>query len=601
MKEQWFIKAIKGDFDGIAKHFNVDPVTARLLVNRHLSDFDEIEAYINADMQRLSDPSLMKDLAKGCDIIAEKIKRGKKIRIIGDYDVDGVCSTYILYDAIKTAGGDVSYDIPDRIRDGYGLNGRLIEKAYNDGVDTILTCDNGIAALDQVKLAKDHGMTVIITDHHDIPLVKPLPAADAVVDPKQKDCDYPFKGLCGAGVAYQFVRYLLISLLKCCTDEDIKDRYLGFAALATVCDVMELVGENRTIVKKGLSYIKNTGNIGLSALIDVCSLTDKVTGERSDISVYNCGFVIGPCINACGRLDSALKVMELFTCTDTDAAVRLAEELRSHNDERKSLTEEGFEKACAFAEADENKSNKVLVLYVPDCHESIVGIVAGRIKEKYHKPTLILTKAERGIKGSGRSIEEYNMFEEFSKCADLFSKFGGHPMAAGLSIKGDTLTEQSVNVRELNRRLNEETSLTDEDLTPKVHFDMVLPFSYITEKLVSEWSILEPYGNGNDTPLFARKDIHVKGMRVLGKNRNVVRLLAADGDTGTLYTLIKFGDADDFLADLSLKAGEECVKEKLDAFGRPAGEDICIDIVYYPQINVYNGNKNIQMVIDTYR
>ena len=601
MQEQWFIKAIKGDFDGIARHFNISPITARLLVNRHLSKIEDIDDFIYADKRKLSYPGLMKDIDKGCRIISTKINEGKKIRIIGDYDVDGVCSTYILYDGLKYAGAFVSYDIPDRIKDGYGINERLIDKAHEDGVDTILTCDNGIAALEQVEHAKKLGMTVVITDHHDIPIAKVLPPADAVTDPKQADCEYPYKGLCGAGIAYQLIRHFYLNVIKKGDEEEIKKKYLAFAALATVCDVMELTGENRTLVKDGLSYIKNSENIGLRELLAACGLIDEESGTVRDISVYHCGFVIGPSINACGRLGSALKAMELFTCEDRGKGWSLAEELRNLNDERKSLTEEGMKKADEIAGSKDYLSDKVLIIYIPDCHESIVGIVAGKIKEKYHKPTVVLTNAESGIKGSGRSIEEYNMFEELSKCSELFAKFGGHPMAAGLSIKGDSEEEQLRNLAALRERLNKNTKLTDKDLMPKIHFDMVLPFAYATVEQIHEFDILEPFGTGNDSPLFARKDVVVKSMRVLGKNRNAVKMQATDGDSGSLFTVMYFGNADYFIEELSQSKGRDVVEKMAAANGYMCGDDFKMDIVYSPGINEYNGNVTVQMIIKNFR
>jgi len=595
MKAKWFVKNIKGDFSDIAAHFNITPITARLLVNRHLKSVGEINEYINADKSELTDPSLLIDLTKAVNIIKNKIDEKKKIRIIGDYDVDGVCSTFILLDGLKNAGGIVDYDIPDRVADGYGLNKRLVEKAISEKIDTIITCDNGIAAFEEIKFAKENGLTVILTDHHDIPTDGKIPPADTVTDPKIVGSEYPYNNICGAVVAFNLIRlyYKLFGI-----NIDAENEYLPFAALATICDVMDLVDENRRIVKQGLPLIKKSENTGFIALLAATGLSAK-TGL---VSVYDCGFILGPCINACGRLENANIAMALFLAESMDEAKTIAEKMRDLNEERKADTEEGFNRASEIADSEEYLQDKVLVLYVKDCSESIVGIVAGRIKEKYNKPTIILTNAESGIKGSGRSIEAYNMFLELSKCKDLFSKFGGHPMAAGLSIVGDTLKEQEENLMELRTRLNANTTLTEEDLMPKIRFDMELPFKYVSEKLINEWNILEPFGTGNDKPMFAKRSVTLKSLRVLGKNRNAVKMNLCDGGE-IIYEGIHFGPADDFLDELREKFGDGIIDTLLEQNGRIGdfANPLKMDIIYYPSINEYRDIRTIQFVIEYIR
>lgn len=579
MKEKWYIKNIDGDFNGIAERFHLSPITARVIVNRGLTKDEDIRKLLSTESLDLPDPSSMKDLLKGIALVNESLEQGEKIRIIGDYDVDGVCSTFILYDYFKSLGGNVSYEIPDRILDGYGINKTIIENAATDGISTIITCDNGISAFEEVKYAKEVGLKVIVTDHHDIPLTQPLPPADAVIDPKREDCDYGFDKLCGAGVAYQFIRCFQKNYGKSTHSlEEIERKYLGFVALATVCDVMELRGENRTIVKRGLSLIKNTDNKGLRALL-------RLTGieEKAYIGVYHCGFILGPMVNASGRLESAKKALKLFLEQDIASAMVQAEGLAALNEERKSMTEDGVSHACLIAESKDYKDNKVLVLLLPELHESIAGIVAGRVKEKFHKPTLIFTKAERGIKGSGRSIEEYNMFEEISKCSDCFLKFGGHPMAAGFTLAGVNEEEQLVNLERLKQRLNQNTTLSEEDLLPKVRFDMVLPLMYATEGLVEELALLEPFGTGHPKPCFARKDIVVHDYKVCGKNQNVIKLELTDGECCTTTEAIYFGDSETFIRYL-----EEKEEKKLD-------------IIFTPEINEFKDRKNVQIRVSHFR
>lgn len=580
MTGRWYMRTIRGDFDGIASRFGISKIAARVLVNRGMDSDEDIDEYLNAGEKEMASPALMCDLVKACEVLNNKIGEGKKIRIIGDYDVDGVCSTFILYDFFRSMEADVSYVIPHRVQDGYGINIDIVDQAKNDGVDTIVTCDNGIAAYEQVKHAKEIGLTVLITDHHDIPINNEIPPADTVTNPKREDCNYPFKGLCGAGVAYQLINHYAAKFGK--NPEklkiEIEKKYLAFTALATVCDVMELIGENRIIVKKGLKAIYNTENVGLRALLEVSGLVDK-----GEIAVYHCGFILGPVINASGRLESAVKAIKLFLENDRDRALSEASELQELNNERKDITEQSLMRATEIAESSEYLKDKVLVILVPDCHESIAGIVAGRIKEKFYKPTLIFTYAERGIKGSGRSIEDYNMFEEISKCSECFSKFGGHPMAAGFSLKGETTEEQIEVLNRLRKILNENTTLTEEELKPKIYFDMELPPYYVTEALIDELSRFEPYGTGNKTPSFARRDMYVQAYRIMGKNENVIKLELTDGAGGQLYNAIWFGDARGF---------EEYLLSK---------DEKKLDIIYSPQINEYKGFRNIQLKIEEYR
>lgn len=579
MKEKWFIKNIDGDFNGIATRHGISPITARVLVNRGLKQDAEISEFLKAGEKELPNPSKMKELEKGVSLLAKKIEEGKKIRIIGDYDVDGVCSAFILFDYFKRFGADVSYEIPDRIQDGYGINLNIINNAKKEGIDTILTCDNGIAAYHEVSHAKSLGLSVIVTDHHDIPLTQPLPPADAVIDPKREDCEYGFDKLCGAGVALQFIRYFnKKNKNNKMETEELEERYLGFAALATVCDVMELVGENRIIVKKGLEYIRDTKNVGLRALLRISGIE-----EYDKIGVYHCGFVLGPMVNASGRLESAKKALSLFLTEDMDRALMQAEELANLNNDRKFMTEDGVNLACKIAESPEYHEQKVLVIFVPNLHESIAGIVAGRVKEKYHKPTLILTRAERGVKGSGRSIEEYNMFEEISACAECFSKFGGHPMAAGFSMAGNNEEEQLESLKKLREKLNANTKLTEEDLLPKVHFDMVLPLMYATEGLAEELMALEPFGSGNPRPSFARKEVQVYDYKVFGKNQNVVKMELTDGVCCTTTEAIWFGDGEEFKTYLDSKPEKK------------------LDIIFTPEINIYKDRKSVQIKITNFR
>ena len=568
--EKWVLTAKRADFAGIGEKFGIDQVVARLIRNRDVIEEEEIRKYLYGGLDDLPSPWLLKDIEKAVGILEKKIHDHVKIRIIGDYDIDGVTSTYILLKGLKRVGAEVDTYIPDRVADGYGIRAHLIEKAAEDGVDTIVTCDNGIAAAREIQTAKEKGLTVIITDHHEIPYRETengreliLPLADAVINPKQPDCCYPNKKICGAVVAFKLITALYDRFGI--SETELED-YLELAAIATVGDVMDLQGENRILVKEGLKRLAETKNKGLRALIH----TNGLGGSR--ITSYHVGFVLGPCINASGRLDTAARSLALLNTEDEDEAARLAGDLTALNESRKALTEKGKEDAIEQVETTELKNDRVLVVYLPDCHESLAGIIAGRIREKYNKPSFVLTKGETCVKGSGRSIEGYSMFEELVKCAELMVQFGGHPMAAGLSVEEE-------NVDLLRRRLNENCTLTEEDLRPKVTIDVPMPISYITKNLVEEISLLEPFGKGNTKPLFAQKNLRVLESRILGKNRNVAKLRLMD-ETSAVIDGMYFGEAEEFI--------------------RFAKSRETISVTYYPEINRYMGKENLQIVIQNY-
>ncbi|KSV58027.1 single-stranded-DNA-specific exonuclease RecJ [Acetivibrio ethanolgignens] len=585
--EKWFIKNKKADFALIAKSFGISETLAHLAVNRGITSGEALKSFLAPSLSTLASPKLFKDGEKLASTIVEKLSEGKRVRIIGDYDVDGVMSTYLLYRGLTScaealgSASVIDYEIPDRIKDGYGINIDLVEVAWENGVDTIITCDNGIAAKSQVAYGKEKGMTMLITDHHDIPIEEGVPAADAVVNPKQEDCTYPFPGLCGAGVVFQLLRLLFEA---CGIPIEKWEELVEFTAIATVCDVMDLVEENRAIVSVGLKRLEHTKNIGLKALILECGL------EGSELTAYHMGFVIGPCINATGRLDTAKKGLSLLMTEDEKEAARLAKELRTLNEERKVLTEEGLKAAVSQVENSPFlQQDKVLVIYLADCHESLAGIIAGRLRERYNKPTIVLTKTEKGVKGSGRSIEEYSMFEELSRCGELLTKFGGHPMAAGLSLEEEK-------IEKLRQTLNEKTTLTEDDLIPKLSFDMVLPFRKISLSLIREMALLEPYGKGNPKPRFALKDVELKRAFVIGKNKNMLRLQVKQADS-PMYTAMLFSGFEVFQTMLAEKYGALAFDNLLS--GRAEGYQM--DILFYPDINEYNGYENIQLVVESFR
>ena len=569
--QRWFITMKKADFNRIGEKYHISPILARLIRNRDIIGDDAIDFYLNGTIADLYDGMLMKDMDRAVEILAEKIREEKRIRVIGDYDIDGVNATYILQEGLSMLGADVDTDIPDRVKDGYGLNKMLIDRALDDGIDTVITCDNGIAAAEEIEYAKDNGLTVIVTDHHEVPYIEMddekeyiIPKADAVVDPHRADCGYPFKGLCGAAVAYKLAEALYNVMQR---DPEDVDYLMENVAIATVGDVMDLNGENRIFVKQGLEMLKRTKNPGLKALIEC-------TGIDADrLNAYHIGFVIGPCINASGRLDTAKRALELLNARTRRDAVMLAEDLKALNDSRKEMTERGVAEAVDLIETTSLKDDRVLVVYLPDCHESIAGIIAGRIRERYYRPVFVLTKAEDGVKGSGRSIESYDMFAQMCRCRALFTKFGGHKLAAGLSLEEE-------NVQRFRETINALCDLTEEDLREKVSIDMQLPFPYITERLVQELEILEPFGKGNPKPLFAGKDLRVISPRIFGKNRNVLKCRLEDPQ-GNQMEAVYFGDV-----EACLKAMEQ--RESM-AF------------TYYPSVNEYMGRRNVQVTIVNYQ
>ncbi|MDY5578152.1 MAG: single-stranded-DNA-specific exonuclease RecJ [Lachnospiraceae bacterium] len=585
-KEKWLVQAKKADFNTLGERWNISPVTARIIRNRNHTTDEEFRIYLKGNESDMHSPWLFKDMEKAVDILLDKIKGGKKIRVIGDYDIDGVCSTYILVDGLKRAGGMVSMDIPDRVRDGYGINEHLIQRAYDDGIDTIVTCDNGIAAIEQIAFAKRIGMTVIVTDHHEIPYVEERTdtgdirrnylrvGADATINPKQPDCTYPFKLLCGAGVAYKLIQALYEKMGK------VPEEYIVFAAIATVGDVVDLKGENRIITKLGLKKIQQTTNAGLRALIEVNQM------QEIQISSYHIGFVLGPCLNASGRLETAKLAFEMLNAPDETTARNCAEHLKELNDKRKALTEEGV--AEALSEAEKYVQDKFQVLYLPDIHESIAGIIAGRVREKLNKPVIVLTKAEEGVKGSGRSIEGCNMFEELTGCRELLDKFGGHEMAAGLSLKEE-------NVDRLRQMLNEKTKITEEDLIPKVWIDVPMPFEYISTKFIEELKCLEPFGKGNEKPVFAEKGLKISRVSVIGKNRDSLKLVLTN-ERGISMNALLFRHGEEFFSDLETKYG----KEELGKVRMGIDNDVRLSVIYYPQINEYRGNIENQIVVNNY-
>lgn len=585
--EKWKVYAKKADFDAIGKKFDIDPVAARVIRNRDIVSEEEYVRYLRPDISRLYSPYLMKDIEKACDIIIKGIKENKKIQVVGDYDIDGVCSGNILTQGFEEIGADVSFAVPDRIEDGYGINQQMIKRAYDGGVELIVTCDNGIAASDAIEYAKNLGMTVVVTDHHEVQYEEIdgtkkylIPNADAVVDPKRPDDEYPFKELCGAGVAYKLITILFEKSGK---SEKEVEKYLQFAAIATIGDVVDLKDENRIITIAGLKQLNNTKNPGLRSLIEETGLSEKT------LVSYHIGFVIGPCLNAGGRLDSAMKSYRLLKTMDINEAKLIAKELKELNDERKNITAEQVDIAVRMIEEDERyKNDKVLVILLEKCHESVVGIVAGRIREKYNKPVIVLTRVKDGLKGSGRSIEEYNMFEELIKCRHLFRKFGGHPMAAGLSL-------EEKNFEELRITLNSNTTLTEEDLCRKIWIDVPMPFNYITIKLVEQLAKLEPFGKGNEKPVFAQKNVRIGRISVFGEKRNVMRWDMFD-DNGFVMQGTMFCDADDILSDLESKFTKEEVDKALS--GIP--NNIKVSVTYYPEINEYKGRRNIRVVIQRY-
>lgn len=568
--EKWVVTAKKADFQGIGRKYGIDPVIARIIRNRDITGDEAIEEYLNGTLADIPSWKLLKDIDKAVEIISGKIDAGTKMRIIGDYDIDGVTATYILLKGFKRLGANVDTYIPDRVADGYGIHDHLIKKAMEDGIDTIVTCDNGISASSQITYAKELGMTVVVTDHHEVPFTDTeegrtyiLPPADAIINPKQADCTYPNKNICGAVVAMKLV-FALYEKYR--LPEEEKEDFLEPAAIATVGDIMDLQGENRILVKEGLARLPFTKNKGLKALIRAIGLEDQ------KITSYDIGFRLGPCINASGRLDTAMRSLALLQSEDEEEAAKLAGDLKALNDSRKALTEKETEEAYKLIESSDLKNDRVMVVFLPECHESLAGIIAGRIREKYHKPTFVLTRGEKSLKGSGRSTENYSMYEELVKCDSLLVQYGGHPMAAGLSIEEE-------NVEKFRQTLNDNCTLTEEDMIPKIVIDVPMPISYINEELVEQLSILEPFGKGNTKPLFAQKNLRVLKVGIYGKTQNTVKLQLMD-ESGTVMDGVYWGEAKEFAE-----------------FARSHGT---ISVTYYPKINSYMGRDSLQIVIQNY-
>ena len=585
--EKWLLRNRKVDLKAMSEKYKISQLLCKLMVNRDIIDENIINSYINPVYKYLHSPKTMKDVVIAVDIIKRKIQENKKIRIIGDYDVDGIISVLILYTALKKCGANVDYEIPDRIKDGYGINENIVKVAYDEGVDTIITCDNGISAIDQIQYAKDLGLTVIVTDHHDVPFIEEdgvrtflSSQADAIINPKQIECEYKFKSICGAGVAFKLMEALYEEIGM---DKEECYKLIEFVAIATVCDVVDLIDENRIFVKNGLEMLNNSKNIGINALKKACGLEDK------EITAYHLGFVIGPCLNASGRLDSAKKGLELLLMEDDEEAKNLAQEIVDLNDARKNMTKEGVDRAINIIDSTDINNDKILVVYIPDIHESLAGIVAGRVKEQYNKPTIILTKSEEGVKGSARSIEEYNMFEGLLACKELLDKFGGHPMAAGLSLQEDK-------VDELRIALNNKCELTDEDLTRKIMIDSSLPLEYLNLHLIEELNVLEPFGKGNSKPVFGVRDAKITKAMLLGKDKNVLKLKLLTNNNITIDAMI-FNDLENFESKIIEKYGNE----ELDNLYNKSNNNIPMDFTFYPSINEWNGNKSIQIVVNGIR
>lgn len=591
MKERWVEIRKSGDFKKIGEELKVSPVVARIIRNRGVEGIDKMRAFIDPDAVSLHDGSLLYGMDSLVRIMSDKINEEKKIRIIGDYDVDGVCATFILFKGLKYFGADVDYAIPHRVEDGYGINIKLIDDARENGVDTIITCDNGISAREQTRHAKDLNMTMVITDHHEVPFEEEeegkrflLPEADVIVDPKLIEDEYPYKGICGAFVALKVVEQLACELNRSESEEfiDLHEELIEFASLATICDVMELNDENRNLVRLGLRLMRNSKNFGLRALIRVNEINDRA------LSPYHLGFIIGPSINATGRLDSSLRAMKLFTSESMEEALAIAAELKELNEERKKMTIEHSEQAINMV-LSQGEPEKVICLVLENCHESLAGIIAGRVRERFSHPTFIFTKTENGLKGSGRSIDAYDMFEGLMSVSEVLTKFGGHKLAAGVSLSEE-------NFEEFRKRINENCSLSDGDFTETVRIDMVLPLGYANLSLAKELSLLEPFGNGNETPVFACLEVTILSGRLLGANKNVAKYKVSDGD-GRVYEMIYFGN----IAEMENFVSEEFGEEKGSLLHSGLSVNIKLDVLYKLNVNVFNGRESAQLVLRSYR
>lgn len=611
---KWFVAAKKADFYGIGQRFHISPVLARIIRNRDIEGEEQIEKYLYGSIDRMYDAELLKGSGMAALLLEQKIREKKPVRVIGDYDADGICSAYILKRGLQACGAVVDTAIPHRIKDGYGLNEHLVEEAHRDGIDTIVTCDNGIAASEQIALAKEYGMTVIVTDHHEIPYEEEtdtgsgearrryiLPPADVVIDPKQEGDLYPFREICGAMVAFKLMQLLFVKMgLPGLTLPDrasaqpgsavkqrsVLDELMEFAAFATICDVMPLRDENRIIVKHGLMLMKNTQNVGLRALMEVNQICPWIDGK---LSAFHIGFVLGPCLNASGRLDSAKQALELLESRTRENAVAQAAFLKQLNDSRKELTEKYVEEAVEMIENGPLKNDRVLVVFLPDCHESIAGIIAGRIRERYYKPVFVLTRGEEGVKGSARSIENYHIYEEMTKCRHFFTKYGGHKMAAGLSMREE-------DVEAFRKEINALCTLTDDDLQERVHIDVPLPVSRVSFDFVEELELLEPFGTGNEKPVFAQKDLLFLSARVLGKAGNVIKFTVQDEEQKR-WEMMLFHGKEEFERYASEKYGQAA----LDALYEGKSRGLVFDAVYYPGVNTWQGNTRLQLVLQKYR
>ena len=584
-RQRWMVETKRADFKAMGEALGIDPAVARLMRNRGVTNMSEARAYLYGSLEDLSDPLTMKDMPEACDLLCEAADSGEHIRVIGDYDVDGVSSVYILCRGLRRIGASVSYDIPDRVRDGYGMNERLVEEAHAAGAGLILTCDNGVAAYSAVSRAKELGMKVVVTDHHEIAKQDGegspdlLPAADAVVDPHRADCAYPFKELCGAAVSLRLIEVLYA---RYHVPEDELDPLLEMAALATVADVMELTGENRVIVREGLKRMRRTQNTGLSHLMDAAGI------RREELSAFHLGFVIGPSVNAAGRLESAKEAAELFFTEDDAEAERLALRLRQLNEARKHMTQENVDEAVRIVETTDIINDRVIVVCLPSCHESIAGIVAGKLRERYFRPVFVLTAGGDCLKGSGRSVPAYHMYQALSAVKDLLIRFGGHPMAAGLSLAAEDLDD-------LRRRLNEDCALTDADLVEDLRVDMQMPPAYLSTELVEQMALLEPCGNGNPEPLFCEKGLKISRLALLGRSRNVLRVNMTDA-SGRPVEAVCFHDVQGFMDFLRENWGGEAVEGALR--GRPS--DMEIAICYRPRINEWRGVRKVELTLEAY-
>lgn len=585
--EKWFIKNTR-DCGIDYKKFGLNEILYRVILNRGIKSEEELEIFLNGDLSQIHSPILLKDMIKAANIINNSINKKEKIRIVGDYDVDGISSTYILYKGLQKLGSDISFDIPDRVSDGYGINERISNKAMDEGVKLIVTCDNGIAAFTAANFIKENGLKLVITDHHEVAkiedegvLVDKLPEADAIIDPKQEKCSYPFSNICGAEVAFKLIEYLY--MLKGFEKDEVYRDFISYLALATICDVMPLTDENRIFIKEGIKYLKVTDDVGLSALIDVCDI------KRDYIGVYHLGFILGPTLNSCGRLDSAKKALDLLLTDDYNVALGKAKEIRQINYQRQDFTDEALKKAEDIIKEEELlKKEKVLIIYIPDANESVVGIVASRLKEKYYRPTLVLTNAKDVLKGSGRSINEYNMYEEISFFRDMLEAFGGHKMACGLSIKEE-------NLQDFIEGVNKKANLSLDDLTRKIYIDYPLSFGAVNMQLLEDLKKFEPYGTENERPLFGSKNLSIIDLGIFGKNKNVIKMLLSDGKISLIGILFEKDNV--FLNKLAKVYGRERVLQLLNK----QNKSLKIDIVYSLDLNTFRGNSQIQLKIKSFR